>query len=94
MKKVPIRRCLACRGRSEKSGLLRLVWADAGSLEWDRSGKAQRRGAYLHPMTSCAASLVDAKRVGAALRLGDGTITKEHLRALRERFREEGVLES
>jgi predicted RNA-binding protein YlxR (DUF448 family) len=60
--------CVGCRGRDEKSQLLRLVWSPSGlvvDVAQDRPG----RGGYLHPRPSCLAQAVKRRALGRALRV-------------------------
>lgn len=49
----PVRMCLACRRRTGKKNLLRLVKSPAGRLIFDQEGKEQARGYYLCRNEEC-----------------------------------------
>lgn len=46
-RKIPMRRCLATGERFEKKDLLRVVRTPEGVVIYDKTGKANGRGAYL-----------------------------------------------
>lgn len=52
-KKIPMRRCVGCMESRPKKELIRIVSDKEGNLNLDVTGKAQGRGAYLCPDTSC-----------------------------------------
>jgi len=54
MKKTPTRMCVVCRTRSDKSSLVRIVKNKDGTIQLDKTGKNEGRGAYI---CSCAACL-------------------------------------
>ncbi|WP_217634147.1 YlxR family protein [Raineyella antarctica] len=69
---VPERTCIGCRGRSTKSGLVRLVWDRTElSVAVDPSGTAQGRGAWVHPDPHCCDLAMRRRAVGRALRVPD-----------------------
>ena len=47
MKKIPMRRCVACQTSKSKKELLRVVRAPEGTTLVDLSGKKSGRGAYI-----------------------------------------------
>ena len=46
-KKIPMRRCVVTNQRFEKKELMRVVKTPEGNIIFDRTGKANGRGAYL-----------------------------------------------
>ena len=52
-KHIPQRTCVACRQRSDKKDLIRLVRAENGTAEVDMPAKKPGRGAYLCPKKDC-----------------------------------------
>lgn len=46
-KKIPMRKCLATGERFEKKNLMRIVKTPDGDVIYDKTGKANGRGAYL-----------------------------------------------
>ena len=78
----PVRTCLGCRQRADKSELLRLVWTPNG-LVADVRQRELGRGAYLHFRAECLAQAARRRAVGRALRVE--SVTAEDLaRAARE----------
>ncbi|HOO43696.1 MAG TPA: YlxR family protein [Bacillota bacterium] len=47
VKKIPMRKCVVTNERFEKKALWRVVKTPEGDVIYDRSGKANGRGAYL-----------------------------------------------
>lgn len=52
-RRVPERRCVACRQVRPKRELIRIVRADDGTVAVDLTGKRSGRGAYLCRARSC-----------------------------------------
>ena len=46
-KKTPMRRCVATGDRFEKQDLMRIVRTPEGEIVYDKTGRANGRGAYL-----------------------------------------------
>lgn len=63
----PVRTCIGCRSREDKSSLVRFVARD-GSLVWDASANQTGRGAWVHPTEQCFDSAVTRKAFARALR--------------------------
>ena len=59
---------MGCRGRDQKTSLLRLVWSQA-ELMVDLAQQAPGRGAYLHPQPDCLARAVKRRALARALRV-------------------------
>lgn len=67
------RTCIGCRGRGERSHLLRVVLAEASGvpvLVLDESRSMPGRGAWLHARVECVDQAVRRKAFGRALRVG------------------------
>ncbi len=47
VKKVPMRKCIVTNERFEKKSLLRVVKTPEGNVIFDKTGKANGRGAYV-----------------------------------------------
>jgi uncharacterized protein len=77
----PVRTCVGCRERANKSELLRLVWTATG-LRADLRQRELGRGAYLHPRADCLAEATRRRAIGRALRV-DGVGTGDLERAVR-----------
>ena len=76
----PVRTCLGCRERANKSDLLRLVWTPLG-LRADVRQRELGRGAYLHPRAGCLAQAARRRAVGRALKV-DGVTAEDLERAV------------
>jgi uncharacterized protein len=64
---APVRTCIGCRTRDEKTQLLRVVAHDAG-VEIDIRQVLPGRGAYLHPRPGCLEQALRRRSLGSALR--------------------------
>jgi uncharacterized protein len=64
---APVRTCLGCRERTEKSELLRIVARDGG-IAIDHGQILPGRGAYLHPRPACLEQALKRRSLGRALR--------------------------
>lgn len=60
-KRVPLRRCIACRSQLPKRELLRIVRTPEQKLVFDARGKISGRGAYLCGKRSCLDKAVKHK---------------------------------
>ncbi|MEA9986735.1 MULTISPECIES: YlxR family protein [Subtercola] len=63
----PVRTCVGCRARAEKSSLLRVV-AQNLEIVADEAAVLPGRGAYLHPSVECFQKAVKRRAFGRALR--------------------------
>jgi hypothetical protein len=77
---VPRRTCIACRLEEGKRTLIRIVRAPEGRVVVDATGKANGRGAYLHPVQACWVKALKGRTIGNALKI---TPAKEDVEALR-----------
>ncbi|MFN0149023.1 MAG: RNase P modulator RnpM [Dehalococcoidia bacterium] len=77
---VPIRTCLGCREEAGKRGLVRVVRTADSHVAIDHTGKANGRGAYLHPVQVCWVKALKGSTIGHALKV---TPAKEDVEALR-----------
>ncbi|WP_130863622.1 RNase P modulator RnpM [Bacilliculturomica massiliensis] len=69
VRKVPMRRCVGCMESKPKKELIRLVADEGGSLHVDPTGKANGRGVYLCPSSSCFALARKRKAIGRSLEM-------------------------
>jgi predicted RNA-binding protein YlxR (DUF448 family) len=67
-KHTPLRSCVVCRERFSKRELTRIVRTPIGSVEIDRSGKKNGRGAYLCSSAACWEQALVKRRLDYALR--------------------------
>ena len=63
----PVRTCIGCRERTEKSQLLRVVARD-GAVAIDHRQIMPGRGAYFHPRPACLEQALKRRSLGRALR--------------------------
>ncbi|MEF2978177.1 YlxR family protein [Subtercola sp. YIM 133946] len=79
----PVRTCVGCRARAEKSSLLRIVVQTTAAgqrralaqnpvLVVDEAAVLPGRGAYVHPTQACFDSAVKRRAFARALRLAPG----------------------
>ncbi|MFI3255239.1 MAG: YlxR family protein [Eubacteriales bacterium] len=50
---IPVRQCVGCRAKKEKTELLRVVKSSQGEIQLDTLGKLPGRGAYLCCEEAC-----------------------------------------
>ncbi|MCY3782114.1 MAG: YlxR family protein [Chloroflexi bacterium] len=81
VKRKPQRSCVACRTKTDKRNLIRLVIANE-RLQIDLSGKMNGRGAYLCGNRDCWVKASSQTQLGLALRqeLSDGD--RDYLRQM------------
>ena len=69
---VALRTCVACRTKTDKRRLVRIVRGPSGQVAPDPTGRAPGRGAYLCPRLECWETGVGKGRLGRALKLEEG----------------------
>ncbi|HEV7950603.1 MAG TPA: YlxR family protein [Glaciihabitans sp.] len=72
----PVRTCLGCRLRADKSTLLRVV-AAGGAVIPDPSATLPGRGAWVHPTTECIEKAIARKTFGRAFRVSSALDTEK-----------------
>ena len=65
-KKIPMRRCIACREMKPKADMTRVVKNADGEIFADPTGKAAGRGAYVCDLDECMKKLNDKKLLNRA----------------------------
>ena len=80
VRRQPVRTCIGCRTAEGKRGLERIVRAIDGTVAVDPTGKANGRGAYLHPRPSCWEQALKRGTINHTLKT---TMANEHVEALR-----------
>ena len=60
-KKIPMRKCIACREMKPKQEMTRVVKTADGEIRLDPTGKASGRGAYICNAEVCLKKLSDKK---------------------------------
>ena len=73
-KSLPLRKCVACNGMKPKDQLFRLVRPKGQACYWDRTYKADGRGAYVCKNRDCIALAIKKKSFNRALR---GPVSEE-----------------
>ena len=68
MKNQPIRMCFICRNTCDKKQLNRLVKNKDGDVFFDKTGKANGRGAYICNNPQCIAKLKSQKVLNKAFK--------------------------
>ena len=79
-RKAPQRTCIACRQEKGKRELIRLVRTTDQRVAVDPSGKANGRGAYLHPVRACWEKALKGATIKNALKV---SLAPDELSALR-----------
>ena len=67
-KRVPQRTCVGCRQVKNKRELLRVVRLPDGSVEIDKTGKKNGRGAYVCPLQECWEKALKGKQLERTLK--------------------------
>ena len=68
-RKIPMRRCVGCMESKPKKELIRIVAAADGQLSIDATGKANGRGGYLCPNSSCFALAKKKRAISRSLEM-------------------------
>jgi predicted RNA-binding protein YlxR (DUF448 family) len=78
---IPQRTCIACRAEQGKRTLVRIVRTPEGRVAVDSTGRANGRGAYLHPIQSCWVKALKGATIKNALKISPAPDDIEALRA-------------
>ena len=68
-RRAPQRTCIACRETGDKRGFIRIVRAEGDRIKVDPTGRANGRGAYLHPLRLCWEKALKGGTMSNALKL-------------------------
>lgn len=68
MKKVPMRKCIACNQSMPKKELLRIVKYNDNSIKFDLTGKLNGRGLYVCSI-ECLNKAIKTKRINKLLEI-------------------------
>ena len=79
-KEFPIRTCLGCYNRKNKSDLLRIVKTSDGNIKVDITGKSEGRGSYICHDIDCLEKLIKSKRLNKVLKMNIAETTYEDIR--------------
>ena len=80
---VPERMCISCRQMMAKAELFRFAKSPEGEVSFDRSGKAQGRGAYLCKNPSCYNKALKSKALSRTFKT---QVPDDILQSLEEKF--------
>lgn len=78
---VPQRTCIGCRNPRDKRELLRIVRSPEGEIAFDPTGKRSGRGAYVCRDEACLERALQARTLGAALKVEVSADQAAELRA-------------
>ncbi len=78
---IPQRTCIGCRTEQGKRALIRVVRTPDGRVAMDPTGKANGRGAYLHPLRPCWVKALKGATIRNALKISPAQDDIEALRA-------------
>lgn len=78
---IPQRTCIGCRLEQSKREFVRLVRTPEGRVIVDATGKANGRGAYLHPLRACWVKALKGATMKNALKVSPAVDDIEALRA-------------
>ncbi len=78
---VPQRTCIACRQEAGKRSFIRIVRTPAQRVIVDETGRANGRGAYLHPLRACWEKALKGATIRNALKITPAPDDVEALRA-------------
>ena len=67
VKKVPLRKCIACGENKEKKDLIRIVRDKEKKVIMDKSGRANGRGAYICINNDCFQKAEKTKKLSRTL---------------------------
>lgn len=81
VKKIPMRKCVACGEQKEKKDLLRIVNNKEEGILFDETGKKNGRGAYICKSSKCLEKVKKTKRLSMAL---ESEISSEFYEKLKE----------
>ncbi len=85
IKKIPLRKCIACGQSKPKKELIRVVKNNSGEVFVDPTGKANGRGAYICPSKECFELAYKTKKISRSL---DTEITEEVYDKLKDIIKE------
>lgn len=80
-RKIPMRKCTGCGEMKPKKELLRVLLTPEESIELDKTGKKNGRGAYICNCSECLDKAVKTKGLEKSLKKA---ISKEIYESLRE----------
>jgi len=84
-KHVPLRTCIACRTKSPKREMVRIVKDGEGNVFIDAKGKVRGRGANLCANAECLDKALEKKIIASALRL-ESPLSEQLISDLKSQF--------
>ena len=78
---TPLRTCIGCRQPEGKREMVRIVRTPEGHVTVDPTGRANGRGAYVHPRSLCWEKALRRGRIDSVLKTTPDTQDLEALRA-------------
>ena len=93
MQKTPRRTCIICREKKEKRKLIRIVRDNENqTVFFDKTGKANGRGAYICGSDKCIEALSNVKIINHALNVNAGKEDMEKVKEDIKKYLKEEVL--
>ena len=83
IKKVPMRKCLGCMESKPKKELIRIVRTQDGTINIDRTGKLNGRGAYFCDSIDCLEKAIKSGRISKEFEMH---ISNEEYEKIKEQF--------
>lgn len=80
VRKIPMRKCTGCNEMHPKKELIRVIVTPEGSIELDKTGKKNGRGAYICPNATCLERAVKTKGLDKSLKISVPSDIYERLR--------------
>ncbi len=68
VKKIPLRKCIACNESKPKKELLRVVVSSTGDKSFDETGRLNGRGAYLCRNEKCIEKAFKQKKISETVK--------------------------
>ena len=89
MKHIPMRSCIVCRQRKDKSEFVRIVRLQDGTFDLDTDGKISGRGAYVCKSGDCAKNAIAKRALNRAFKQDIPNKVYDRLQAECERLQKE-----
>ena len=83
-KKIPMRQCVGCGQMNEKRLMYRVIKTQEGELLLDKTGRKNRRGAYICPNEECLQKAIRSKGLERSFKM---QIPKEVYGTLEEQMK-------
>ena len=83
IKKIPMRRCLGCMESKPKKELIRIVKSQDGTINVDRTGRLNGRGAYFCDSIECLEKAIKSGRIAKEFEM---QISNEDYENIKEQY--------